>query len=81
MSKPVPIEYAECFVRDVQDNKQTTGRFTLEIEKFLGEKWFHSTPIHLLFNLVPGITADDVGKRFKIVLIPLDKEVDREEKV
>ena len=69
------IEYAEGYVRDVHSNGESVGRFTFEIDKFKGEKWFQTTPVHLVFNLVPGITSDDVGKRLKI-LIEVEETVD-----
>jgi hypothetical protein len=68
MPKQKRIEYAEGFIRDVHDNGLSMGRFTFEVDKFLGDKWFMTTPVHLTFNLVGGISSDDVGKRLKVVL-------------
>ena len=76
MAKKALIEYAEGYVRSVQDNGTSVGNFIIEIDKFLGKTtWFMSSPGHLTFNLIPEITPDDVGKRLKI-LIEVEETVD-----
>lgn len=72
------IEYAEGYVRDIHSNGESVGRFTIEIDKFLGKTtWFMTSPGHLTFNLIPEVTAEDVGRRVK-VLIELEETVDTE---
>lgn len=74
------IEYAEGFIRDISYMPQSKiGHFTLEIDRFLGGEWHQNSPIHLRFNLLGGITADDIGRRLKIILEfdkPLDEDTD-----
>ena len=67
------IEYAEGFIRDVQI-LPTIGRFTLEIDKIFNNNWYQGNPIHIVFNLVEGITGESVGKRYRIILEPVDTD-------
>ena len=70
------IKYASGFIRDVHDMPQSNvGRFTFEIDRFYGEKWNTTSPIHLSFNLIEGISAESVGKRLNLI-IELEEDLD-----
>lgn len=73
---PKQIEYAEGFIRDVSHMPQSKiGHFTFEIDRFAGGEWHRNSPVHLRFNLLEGISTDDIGRRLKVIL-EFQEEVD-----
>lgn len=74
------IKYASGFIRDVRDVPYSgIGQFTFEIDKFYGNNWNTTSPIHLSLNLIEGISAESVGKRLNLI-IELEEELDSEAK-